>query len=335
MIETDKNFMNRKVEISHKTIVFTVLFLISLCFLYFIREIILQLFATLLIVAILNPTVAKLSKLKVPKSLSVLVVYICVIGLFVVGIASIIPTLVEQTSGFASNLPEYLASLRIESAIADQVVSQLLSQIGSLPGQILQISLSIFSNILSIVTVLILAFYMLLSHDKLDAQLTAYFGEERGKKASNLVNTLEGRLGGWARGQIALMVLIGLASFVGLTVLGIPYALPLAVLAGIFEIVPYFGPLISGLPAFVIALSISPLMGLITAILIIVIHQVEAYLFIPKVMEKSVGVSPVITLLALAVGFKLAGVVGVLLSVPVVVAVEILGKEYYLKNWIK
>lgn len=327
--------MANKVEISYKTIVFTVLFLISLWLLYFIREIILQLFAALLIVAILNPTVAKLSKLKIPKSLSISVVYLFVIGLFVVGVASIIPTLVEQTAGFANHLPRYFASLRVESGVADQVVSQLLSQVGSLPGQILQISLSIFSNILSIITVLILAFYMLLSHDKLDLQLTTFFGEEKGKRAGDLINTLEDRLGGWARGQITLMVLIGLAGFVGLTLLGIPYALPLAVLAGIFEIVPYFGPIISSFPAVVIALNISPLMGIATIGLFVIIHQVENYLFVPKVMEKSVGISPIIILLALTIGFKLAGVVGVLLSVPVVVAVQILGREYYFKNWIK
>ena len=93
--------------------------------------------------------------------------------------------------------------------------------------------------------------------------------------------------------------------------------------------VPYIGPLISAIPAVIIGFSISPVMGLAAAALYFLVQQVENYVFVPKVMEKTVGITPVATLLALAVGFKVAGVVGVIMSVPVVITLQIIAKEYF------
>ena len=207
---------------------------------------------------------------------------------------------------------------------------QLLNQIGIIPAQALKIGISIFSNVLGVLTVLILAFYLLLTRDKLDEALGFFFGDDRRKEAIKLVDVLEQKLGGWARGELALMVLVGVSTYFGLILLGIPFALPLALLAGLLEIVPYVGPIISAIPSVIIGLGISPIIGLATAALYFLIQQVENYVFVPKVMEKSVGVSPIITLLALAVGFRLAGVVGIVMSVPVVISIQVIVARYLL-----
>ena len=109
-------------------------------------------------------------------------------------------------------------------------------------------------------------------------------------------------------------------------------SLPLAILAGLLEIIPYLGPVASAIPAVLIGLGISPIMGLAVAALYFLIQQVENYLFVPKVMEKSAGVTPIVTLLALAVGFKLAGIAGVIVSVPVVITLQVLTKELALSK---
>ncbi len=321
--------MPQKVEISHKTVIFTVLFLLSLWFLYFIRDIILGLFVALLIMAILNPIVSKLYKFKIPRGFSVLVVYIAVLGIFGLVIAAVVPPLVEQTSSLVSKLPVYISTLGIDRVVSREISAQFLSQIGSLPGQAVKIGFSIFSNILGVITVLIFAFYLLLVRDKIDDQLVFLFGENKKEKVGKTIDMLESRLGGWARAELALMLVIGVASFLGLTILGIPFALPLAILAGLLEIVPYFGPIISAIPAVIIGLSISPLMGLATVALALLIHQSENYLFTPKIMEKSVGVNPIITLLALSIGFRLAGMVGAVISVPVVLTIHVLASQYF------
>ncbi len=320
--------MPRKIEISHRTIIFAVLFLVSLWFLYYIKDLILELFVALLIMAILNPLVTRLSKLKIPRAISVFIAYLVVFGIFGAAIAGIIPPLVEQTTSFVNNLPKYLSSLGVGGYINEQITGQLLAQLGSIPGQLVKVGVSVFSNVIAVITVLILAFYLLLARDKLEDQLGLFFGEDKKRELGRIIDLLELRLGGWARGEFTLMALVGVSNYIGLVILGIPFALPLAILSGLLEIIPYLGPVVAAIPGVIIGLSISPLMGLAVAALAFLIQQLENYLFVPKVMEKSVGVSPIITLLALAVGFRIAGVVGVVISVPMVLTVQVLLSKY-------
>lgn len=313
--------MFRRIEISHRTIIFTVLFLAFLWLIYLIRDIILEFFVALLIMAILNPTVSKLSRFRIPRAVSVFVVYLLALTIIGGVVGAIVPALVPQTTEFGIGLPKYLASLG-NWQFGEQILKELLSILGGLPTQLVKLSLSFFSNLLAVFTVMILAFYLLLIREKLDEQLGVVFGEDRIKQIGKILNLLETKLGGWARGQIALMVLVGIATYLGLILLGIPFSLPLAILAGLLEVVPYMGPILSGIPAVIIGLGISPLMGLATAALYFLIQQVENYVIVPKVMEKSVGVSPIVTLLSLAIGARLAGFVGILIAVPVFITAQ-------------
>lgn len=324
--------MPKKVEISHKTIIFTVFFLIFIWFLFFIRDIIMQFFVALLLMAILNPMVTRLSRFKVPRAMSVLLTYLLVFGLFGVVLAGIVPALVDQTTSFINNLPNYLNNLGLSGAISERVMEQLLAQLVSLPGQLVKVGVSVFSNILSVITILIFAFYLLLARDKIDDQLSVFFDHEKKKEIGRLVDLLEIKLGGWARAEVSLMALVGIFTFVGLTLLGIPFALPLAILAGLLEIIPTLGPILAAVPTILIGFSISFLMGLATAALAFLVQQVENYIFVPKVMQKSAGVSPIVTLLALAIGFRLTGLVGAVIAVPVVLAIQVLMKEYLLSK---
>lgn len=320
--------MPKKIEISHKTIIFTVLFLIFLAFLYFIKDIILQFFVALLVMTILNPLVARLSKFKIPRAVSIFVVYILTLGIIGVALAGIIPPLADQTTTFVNNLPEYIENLAVPNIIVEPVINQLFSTLGELPAQAAKATILIFSNLINVILVLIFAFYLLLSRSKQDEQLEVFFGKERGKKIAKIMDTLEIKLGGWARGQLILMFLVGFITYIGLRLLEIPYALPLAILAGLLEIVPYVGPIIAAIPAVIIGFSISPLIGIAVTALTFLIQQLENYLIVPKIMEKSVGVSPIIILLALTIGFKIAGAVGALISVPVFITLQVFAKVY-------
>ena len=324
--------MPRKVEISHKTIIFTVVFLASIWFVYYVRDIVLQLFMALLLMTILNPFVRSLSKYRIPKAVSVLIAYILSFGLFSVVIASILPALIEQTTNLANNLPNYLQNLGFNNVANEEVLKQFVSQLGSVPGKVVVAVVSLFGNILDILTVAIFAFYLLLMRDKFDENTEFLFGKEKTKYVSNMINTLEIKLGGWARGQLSLMLLIGVFSYLGFIILGIPYALPLALLSGIFEIVPYIGPVIAAIPAVILAFSISPFLGFAAVGLAILIQQLENYVFVPKIMEKSTGVSPIITLLSLAIGFKVAGIVGMIICVPIVIILQTLLQTKFEKS---
>jgi predicted PurR-regulated permease PerM len=160
-------------------------------------------------------------------------------------------------------------------------------------------------------------------------QIVSFFGEERKKDISESISLVEDRIGKWSRAELVLMLMVGCANYIGLTLLGIPFSLPLSILAGILEIVPFIGPIIAAIPAVIIGFGISPISGIATAALATLIQQAESYVLVPKVMQKNVGVNPVITLISIAIGAKLAGIIGILLAVPIYISVEVLVKRYY------
>ncbi len=322
--------MPRKIEISHKTIIFTFITLIAIFFLYQIRDILMILFVSLLIMTILNPIVRKLSRFKIPRAISVLIVYLLFFTILIISLFTIVPPLIEQTSNFASGLPVFVADLHLAPNISSEISSQLLNTIGNVPTKLLDFGVGIVSNIFTLFFILTFAFYLLMARNKLDSQLNVLIGEKKTKSLVEFIDELELKLGGWARGQILLMISVGTANYFGLRILGIPYALPLAIFAGLFEIVPYAGPIIGAVPAIIIGFGISPILGLGATALAFLVQQVENYVLVPKIMEKSVGVSPIITLLALTIGFKVAGIVGVLISIPVVITLQVLAKKRFL-----
>jgi predicted PurR-regulated permease PerM len=324
--------MPRKIEISHKTIIFTIFLLLLLWFVFSIRDVIFQFFISVFIMIVLNPTVKKFHRrFKIPRAISVLIVYIITISIIVLSVASIAPPLLEQTTTFASNLPTYLHALGLPPGLTEQLNNELLSQIGSLPSRGIRFGVSVFSNILEVLTILIFAFYLLMSRDKLETQLDGYIGKDWAEKVTKFTDELETQLGGWARGELALMALVGVATYIGLVLLGLPYAIPLAIVAGLLEAVPYVGPIMAAVPSVIIGFGISPVMGFATIALAFLIQQVENYVFVPKVMERSVGMPPIVTLLALAIGFRMAGIGGALLSVPVVIILRIAVKQHLVK----
>lgn len=320
--------MARKIEISHKTIIFAVGLLIGLWFIYFIRDILLQVFVGLFIMVILNPTVKKLSKFKIPRALSVLVVYLSSVALISWSAWSVFPALVEQTAHFISGLPAYLDQLGLPLDVTQQITAEAVSQAASLPSEAVRVTVSVFSNLVTILSVLIFGFYLLITRDKLDQHLSYLVGKEKSAEIEHILDELELKLGGWARGQLSLMLLVGGSTYIGLLLLGIPYAIPLAIFAGLLEAVPYVGPIFAAVPTVIIGFGISPVMGFATIALAFLIQQLENYVFVPKVMEKSVGISPVITLVALSIGFRVAGVVGVILSVPMVIFIRVLSQHF-------
>lgn len=320
--------MHRKIDISHRTIIFTVLFLLGLGLLYYIRGIILELFVAFLMMTILDPLVSLFQKLKIKRGLSVFITYILVIGIFGGVIALIAPPLVQQTTNFINAFPGYLTNIGINSSEISSFTGGILNQIGG----VLNFTFSIFSNAISVITVLVFSFYMLLGYGGIRKQFISLLGEEKGEKASKLIESIEEKLGKWSRGELLLMLAVAFGNYIGYLILGIPFALPLAILTGIFEIVPSLGPIISAIPAVLIGFGISPLTGVGAAAVAFIVNQLENYILVPKIMQKSAGVSPLVVLLSIAIGAKLAGVPGVIIAVPFVVTLQAILRSYWGKE---
>ena len=320
--------MNKKIDISHKTIIFTVLFLLGLWFLYYIRGIIIALFIAFLLMTMMDPLVGLFEKLKIKRGISVLISYVLVIAFFGGVIALIIPPLIQQTTNFIGAFPGYLSKLGFNSSELGSISAGLLNQIGG----VVNFTFSVFSNVISVVTILVFAFYMLLGYSGLKSQLKNLLGNERGENIGRLISLVEDKLGRWSRGELLLMLAVALGNYIGYLILRIPYALPLAVLTGIFEIIPTLGPIISAVPAVLIGFGISPLTGIGVVAVSFLVNQLENYVLVPKIMQRSAGVSPLVVLISIAIGAKLAGVTGAIIAVPLVVTLQAVIKEYWGKE---
>ncbi len=320
--------MPRKIDISHKTIIFTILFLLGLWLLFYLRVIIIELFIAFLLMTILDPLVNVFEKIKIKRGWAVLITYVLVIALFGGVIALIVPPLVQQTTNFISAFPGYLSNIGIDTSQIGNAAGGFANQIGG----VLNFTFSVFSNVVSVITVLVFSFYLLLGYSGLRGQLTNLLGEERGSKISKLIEIIQEKLGKWSRGELLLMLAVALGNYIGYLLLNIPYALPLALLTGIFEIVPTLGPIISAIPAVLIGFGISPLTGVGAAAVAFLVNQLENYILVPKIMQKSAGVSPLMVLISIAIGAKLAGVTGVIIAVPFVVTLQAVIKEYWGKE---
>jgi len=314
-----------KVEISYKSIVFTVFFLIGLWFLVQVQEIISWVFVAFILMSALKPFADRLEKLHLPRVLAVLINYIVIIILLAFIGSSVLPPLVSESIHLAESLPGYVRSIFPFYTIDSNFISQHITPLGQ---NLLRVTVGLFSNIIALFTIFVISFYLLIERKYLEPQLASFMGEEGAADIVRIIAKVEQQLGAWVRGQMLLGLIIGVATFIGLILLNLPFALPLAILAAVLEIVPIIGPVISAIPAILIALSISPLMAVATLALYFLIQQAEAHLVVPMVMRRTVGLPPLVTIPALMIGAKLAGITGILLSVPVVVTIATIITEY-------
>jgi predicted PurR-regulated permease PerM len=322
--------MPKKIEISHRTIVFTVLFLLSLWLLYYLRSVLVTLFLGVILMAALSPLVDRLQKWRIPRFLGLILVYVVILAIISFAIGALIPPLIEQTQTLISRFPSYLESLRwmgINKELIYSQLGQMTEKLSIISGGVIKTFVGFFQNLVNIVVLMVISFYLVLERKNLDKYLLHFFGENAEKIGTRIVDKIEKRLGGWVRAELLLMLIIGLLSYIGLRLLGIDYALPLAILAGLLEIIPSIGPFISAIPAVLLGLLISPLMGLAVAALYFLVQQLENNLIVPQVMAKECGLNPLITIIALISGFNLAGIVGAILAVPVVLLIEIIFTE--------
>lgn len=314
-----------KIEISYKTILFTIFFLILLWFLVYIKDILFILLISLIIMSACKPLVDKLEKSHLPRIIAILTIYIAGLIIIVYLGSTLLPPLINQSINLGQNLPKYLERVIPFISVDTQFISQQIAPIGE---NILKVTLGIFSNLFHIFTIFVVSFYLLIERRQLENHLAGFMGVKSAENLMIIIERVEERLGSWVRGQVTLVLVIGIATYIGLLFLGLPFILPLSIIAGLLEIVPIIGPIISAIPAILVALTVSPILASVTALVFIVIQQAENHFIVPYVLRKSVGLPPVITIITLMIGAKLAGVLGAMLSVPMVVMLETIIVEY-------
>ncbi len=170
--------------------------------------------------------------------------------------------------------------------------------------------------------------YLLLDENGIKKFFVALLPLKQKNQIVTISHKVGAGLGAWLRGQLLLGILVGILVYAGLVIIGVPYALTLALLAGVLEIIPIIGPILSAIPAILIALSISPTMALVVTGFYVLVQELENKLLVPKVMQRTVGLHPVTIIIVLLIGAKLMGVLGILLAVPVASVFYIILKEW-------
>lgn len=313
--------INKKFEVSTKTVVFTVLFLLSLFLLWQVRALIVLLFISFVFMEAVNPAIVRLEKFKIPRPLAILIVYIIILAVISFAVAGIVPILVEQTAGLVQTLPGTLSNIKILGTNPIDLSSQF-KILENLPGGIAKTAISLVSNIISAFVIMFLTFYLLLEKKNFPKYSLEMFGENGQKKAIAIIERLENRLGSWVTAEFFLMTIIGGLSYIAYLSLGLKYAVPLAIFAGLLEAVPSIGPTVATLVAALVGFTVSPLIGILTVIVGIVIQQLENNIIVPRVMKQTVGFNPLVTILLIAAGAKLGGVIGAILALPIFLTLE-------------
>lgn len=319
------------INISSSTIFRVIFIILILLFLYLIREVIVIFLFALIIASAFASAVNLLEKIKIPRVLGALIVYIVIIGLLGFLLSLVIPPLAKQVKDLSSNLPEYIEDLSLKfqsfkeaSTKYQDIIERVQASLAGL-GDVLKKSASnlfstavnIFGGMLSFFIALIISFYLCVQKKGVQRTLISVTPHEHRDYILTLWERSQKKLGRWLQGQLFLGVIVGVLVYIGLFFLNVKFALVLAILAGILEIFPYIGPVLAAIPAIIIGFLQAPVLGLWVLVLYIVVQQLENHLIVPLVIGKIVKLNPVIVILALLIGAKLGGIPGMILAVPV------------------
>ncbi|MEK7647712.1 MAG: AI-2E family transporter [Patescibacteria group bacterium] len=328
------------ITISTKSIVKLILTLAVLWFAYMISDILFMLFFALVFAAIIDPAADWCERYRIPRSVAVLGVFVLLIGMLVLIGILIVPAIASQARDLVTNISsqwdsvagniDALRHIGGEGGMGTAIQSSIDSVRGSLQdsfGTIFTTITGFFGGIFTFLFVMVLSFYMVVERDDMRRALRTVVPDQYQPFVNRILTKVRVMLALWVRGQLALCVVIGVLTYIGLSIIGVPYAGVLALIAGLLELVPYIGPVIAAIPAVFFAFTVSPLIALITLGFCWVVQILENNLIVPKIMQKAVGLNPLISIVAILIGAKLAGVIGALLAVPVATAILIISKE--------
>ncbi len=318
---------------------------------YRLLSIIIVLLIAFIFAASISPMVRRLNR-RLPLAAAIAVVYLGLFAVFAVLTTVIITPVVQQTTALIQSTPELLT--QVQDQLADlqrrfrlppvtpnlqEYVAQIAQQAPALAAGVLNVTLGVVTSVAGVLVVLVMAFYWLLERRDIEGTWISLVPRARRAETREVIEEIEAKLGAYVRGQLILAGIVGLISFFGLLILDMPYILVLSLVAGIGELIPLAGAIIGAVPAVIIAFATqSPQEALLVLALYIAIQQFENNFLVPKVMQRSVGLSPLTVLLAVLAGAALLGIIGALLAVPIASALQVIlqhtlfRRQQYLAN---
>jgi len=314
---------------------------LSFYLVYRLQAVVFLFFVSVVIGTALRPAVDRLFERGVLRPVGIIGIYVLLAALLFGFMALVLPLLADQTTELLRNVPDYYGNFRAsllesrtrlfsslglqlpanpglfpgEEPTAEEALSQF-NQAYLFAGSILKVFLGAFAAFL-------MAYYWALEGDLAIRTLLRFVPVQRRKGIRRFISEAEQKLGGFIRGQGILSLTVGTAAFAGYSLIGLPYALVLAILAGFFEMIPVFGPVLGAVPAILVTITLDPDKTVWVLVLTGLIQLVENVWLVPRVMNRSMGVNPILTLLALVTFGSVFGFAGAVLAIPLAAMIQL------------
>ncbi|WP_421385227.1 AI-2E family transporter [Bacillus salacetis] len=303
----------------------------------FITTLFFPILITLFLYFLLNPIVNYLQRFKVPRVVAILIIYVLIIGLLVLAIGNIVPTITKQFTALANELPQYASKtisyfeslsrsdefrdfMTEQQDLLDTAQERLVAFANDLPTLItgsFQNLLGLVANIaIILVTVPLLLFYMFKDGHKFPVAVSKWLPAEYRKEAMTIMKETGSTLAAYIQGQVTVGLFVGILSLIGYLIIDLRFALVLAITVSVTNIIPYVGPLIGGAPAVIVGLFESPTKALLVLLILVIAQQVEGNILSPLILGKTLDTHPATIIILLLAAGNLAGVLGMILAVP-------------------
>ncbi|MFB9882127.1 AI-2E family transporter [Planobispora siamensis] len=286
----------------------------------------------------LNPAVEALQRRNLSRLLAITVVFLGVISVFVAFGLAVVPPLTTQSTEFVGNVPQYVQELQNSPVIRDldqrfQILEKLQQYVVSgdfgtqMFGGVLGLGTVLLGAVFNSLTVLVLTLYFLGSINSIKEMGYRLVPRSRRTRARLLGNEIIQRIGGYVAGNLIVSLIAGVTTFLFLSIMKVPYAMALAMIVALTDLIPLVGAFIGAGVASIVGFFVSPTVGIVCIVFFTLYQQVENYVIVPKVMKSSVDVAPLATIVAALLGGALLGVVGALLAIPIAAAIQLIVRE--------
>jgi predicted PurR-regulated permease PerM len=337
--------VNEHVEVGTKVLIRAALLIGAAYIVYLIRDVVILVLLAVLTAAALVPAIARLQRFGLSRTASVIISYTILFSIGVILLAVFLPLFFSEMKQFLQNWPEY--AKRLDTFMSgteayaqsiglqfskDEFSQNIEGDITQWLSQIFSTTVNVFQGIIHFIGYFFLALYLSLEERGIEKFFLLLTPKRYHVQALSIATRMQGKVSQWLFGQMLLMLIAFGIYYVGLSLLGVPYALAIAFFGGLMEILPYVGPILAAVPAIIVGLLASPVLGISALAFYIVAHQVEAHIVAPQVMKHSAGLNPVALIIAILVGLELGGALGIILSVPITMMLSVFVDDLLLKK---
>lgn len=308
--------------------------IVLLWFLWLVRDVVALLILALTVAAASFPLVNALVRWRWPRVLSAVTIYFSLL-LIIAGILFfLIPSVVNQVHGIAIEIPNvygrFVGAFEVFERLLErsnlnyspaEFLGQFTVSLSQWASRVLSSTFDLARGIASLAIVIVISFYLVVREGGIEGFLTAVTPSRHESYVLDLWRRVNKKIGRWLQSQLLLGLIIGILTYIGLRIFDMPFALALALIAGVFELIPFVGPILSAVPAVILGFLHSPSLGILMLLLYFIIQQLENHLITPAITGKLVGLDPVLVIVALIAGGSVGGIVGVFIAIPITVTV--------------